>query len=64
MSSSEGAVLLTGATGFVGMELMARYLERTERPIVALVRATDDAAARGPRRRCPGQPVRRPRPAL
>ena len=46
MSSSEGAVLLTGATGFVGMELLARYLERTERPIVALVRATNDAAAR------------------
>jgi thioester reductase-like protein len=41
-----GAVLLTGATGFVGMELLARYLERTDRDIVTLVRAADDASAR------------------
>ena len=41
-----GGVLLTGATGFVGMEVLARYLERSERPIVCLVRAGDDAAAR------------------
>jgi thioester reductase-like protein len=47
MRNSDEAVLLTGATGFVGMELLARYLERSERPIVALVRATSDAAARG-----------------
>lgn len=40
-----GPVLLTGATGFLGMELLARYLERTERPVYALVRATDDADA-------------------
>jgi thioester reductase-like protein len=39
-------ILLTGATGFVGMELLARYLERDERPITCLVRASDDAAAR------------------
>jgi len=41
-------VFLTGATGFVGMELLARYLERTDRPVYALVRASDDrqAAAR------------------
>jgi nucleoside-diphosphate-sugar epimerase len=32
-------VLLTGATGFLGMELLARYLERTDRTIIALVRA-------------------------
>ena len=38
-------VLLTGATGFVGMELLARYLERTERPVYALVRAESDRAA-------------------
>ena len=31
----EGAVLLTGATGFVGMEILARYLERTDRPVYA-----------------------------
>jgi thioester reductase-like protein len=40
------SVLLTGATGFVGMELLARYLERGQRKIFALVRASDDAAAR------------------
>ena len=42
---AQAAVLLTGATGFVGMELLARYLERTDREVVALVRASDDAAA-------------------
>ncbi len=42
----DGTVLLTGATGFVGMELLARYLERTDREIVTLIRARDDAAAR------------------
>jgi thioester reductase-like protein len=36
---SPGAVLLTGTTGFIGMELLARYLERSDRRIVALVRA-------------------------
>lgn len=46
MSSSGGEVLLTGATGFVGMELLARYLERTDRRIVTLVRASSDDAAR------------------
>ncbi len=48
MSSTEGAVLLSGATGFVGMEVLARYLERSERPIVTLIRADhdDDASAR------------------
>lgn len=32
-------VLLTGATGFLGMELLARYLERTDRTVYTLVRA-------------------------
>ncbi len=41
----DGAVLLTGATGFVGMEVLARYLERSERPITCLVRADGDRAA-------------------
>ena len=40
-----GPVLLTGATGFVGMELLVRVLEQTDREVIALVRATDDAAA-------------------
>jgi thioester reductase-like protein len=42
----QGAILLTGATGFIGMELLARYLERSEREVVCLVRAADDEAAR------------------
>jgi thioester reductase-like protein len=41
----KGAVLITGATGFVGMEVLARYLERSDRRIFALVRASDDEAA-------------------
>jgi long-chain acyl-CoA synthetase len=36
------AVFLTGATGFVGMELLTRYLERTDRCVYALVRGADD----------------------
>jgi long-chain acyl-CoA synthetase len=35
-------VFLTGATGFVGMELLSRYLERTDRRVYALVRGADD----------------------
>jgi thioester reductase-like protein len=44
---TSGDVLLSGATGFVGMELLARLLERDERRVVALVRAGDDASAQG-----------------
>jgi long-chain acyl-CoA synthetase len=44
-SGTSGAVLLTGATGFVGMEILARYLERTDRPVIAPVRARDGAEA-------------------
>jgi thioester reductase-like protein len=40
------AVLLTGATGFVGKEILDRLLHRGRR-VFALVRATDDAAAAG-----------------
>jgi long-chain acyl-CoA synthetase len=40
-----GDVLLTGATGFVGHELLARFMERGDRHVHALVRAEDDAAA-------------------
>jgi thioester reductase-like protein len=35
-------VLLTGATGFIGMELLARYLECTDRRVYALVRGASD----------------------
>jgi thioester reductase-like protein len=41
-----GALLLTGATGFLGTELLSRQLERTDRPIIAPVRASSDYAAR------------------
>jgi thioester reductase-like protein len=40
-----GAVFITGATGFVGMEILARYLEHTDRRVYAAVRAPDRAAA-------------------
>ena len=40
-------VLITGATGFVGMELLVRILEQTDRDVVALVRACDNEAAQG-----------------
>jgi long-chain acyl-CoA synthetase len=33
-------VLLTGATGFVGMHVLARYLEQTDRHVYALVRGS------------------------
>jgi thioester reductase-like protein len=42
---SDCPLFLTGATGFIGMELLARYLERTDRQVYALVRARDDAEA-------------------
>jgi thioester reductase-like protein len=44
-SRTGGAVLITGVTGFVGMELLGRYLEGSERPIYALIRAPHEAAA-------------------
>lgn len=48
MTAGGGEVLLTGTTGFIGMELLARYLERGRRGVVALVRADgpDEARAR------------------
>ena len=42
-----GAVLLTGATGFVGREVLARFLARGDRHVYALVRADDDTEAAG-----------------
>jgi nucleoside-diphosphate-sugar epimerase len=38
-------VLLTGATGFLGMEVLARLLERSDREVVCVVRAADGPAA-------------------
>jgi thioester reductase-like protein len=40
-----GAVLLTGATGFVGKEILSRFLARDDRQVYALVRAADDDEA-------------------
>jgi thioester reductase-like protein len=45
MNTMPHATLLTGATGFVGMELLAHLAAADERPIYALVRAPDQAAA-------------------
>ena len=45
--------MLTGATGFVGQEVLDRLLAREDRNVHALVRATDDDAAA---RRLPGHP--------
>jgi thioester reductase-like protein len=42
---SRGDLLLTGSTGFLGMELLARLLEDTDRRVWAPVRASDDAEA-------------------
>jgi thioester reductase-like protein len=42
---TRGDVLVTGATGFLGMELMARLLEDGDRRVWALVRAPDEAGA-------------------
>ena len=39
-------LLLTGATGFLGGEVLARLLERDEGPVCVLVRASDDTRAR------------------
>ncbi len=39
MIARQDAVLLSGATGFVGAALLARYLDQTDRPLIALVRA-------------------------
>src|SRR4051794_2759071 len=45
MLRERDAVLISGVTGFVGAAVLARYLERTDRPIVALARAGGASAA-------------------
>lgn len=42
---TNGPVLVTGATGFIGMELLVRLLERSDHDVVTIVRAADDAEA-------------------
>ncbi|MFD3720044.1 amino acid adenylation domain-containing protein [Streptomyces sp. NPDC058674] len=41
-----GAVLLTGATGYVGSHVLAELLDRTTGPVLCLVRAADPDTAR------------------
>ncbi|HWD84113.1 MAG TPA: SDR family oxidoreductase [Solirubrobacteraceae bacterium] len=41
----QGELLLTGVTGFLGIEVLARCLERDSRNVIALVRAPDDQSA-------------------
>ena len=41
----EGGIFLTGATGFLGGEVLARLLARGENPVYALVRAADQGSA-------------------
>jgi thioester reductase-like protein len=48
--TSDG-VLLTGVTGFVGMELLVRYLELTDRRVYVLVRGASDREAKARVRR-------------
>jgi hypothetical protein len=38
-------ILITGTTGFVGMEVLARFLQRSQRHIFALIRPGNDAEA-------------------
>jgi thioester reductase-like protein len=38
-------VFLTGATGFLGMEVLVRLLEAGDRDVLTLIRASDDAGA-------------------
>lgn len=44
-SPTQEAILLTGATGFVGMAVLSRLLERSNRHILVLVRARSKAEA-------------------
>jgi nucleoside-diphosphate-sugar epimerase len=40
-----GSILVTGATGFLGMETLARLIDGGVEDVVVIVRASDDAAA-------------------
>src|SRR3954463_14570864 len=42
----QGGLLLTGATGFLGGQILARQLERSDRHVHAVVRAADEGQAR------------------
>jgi thioester reductase-like protein len=57
------AVLLTGASGFLGMELLVRLLERGERDVIVLLRARDELAAAERLERLLARLYERPPPA-
>lgn len=42
---AQGAILLTGATGFLGMDALARLIDDGGEQVVVIVRARDDAGA-------------------
>jgi nucleoside-diphosphate-sugar epimerase len=44
-SGGTGALLVTGATGFLGTEVLRRLIERTDREIYAVIRAPGEDAA-------------------
>ena len=46
-------VFLTGATGFLGMEVLARLLEEGDREVLALIRASRRRRRRAAARRRP-----------
>ena len=48
MPVTERPILLTGATGFVGMAVLAR-LVAADHEVHCLIRASDDATTRSPR---------------
>ena len=54
-------ILITGTTGFVGMEVLARFLQGSRRHIFALIRAKDDAEAQTRLRSVLAEDVRQPR---
>jgi thioester reductase-like protein len=45
MTEHEQGTLLTGGTGFLGGEVLARLIESDQRPVYVLIRAGDDEAA-------------------
>jgi thioester reductase-like protein len=45
MERDESGILLTGATGFLGGEVLVRLIERERRPVYTLIRADSDEAA-------------------
>jgi thioester reductase-like protein len=41
-----GSILLTGATGFLGMDMLARLIDKGDEEVVVLIRAEDEHGAR------------------